>query len=191
MTFARPLALFALLLAASAVQAHPGHASPGFVDGLLHPLLGPDHLLGMLAIGLWSAWRGDAGGASWRLPAAFVMAAATGTLLGAAGLVGTGIETLLALSLLPLGLAVLRPGTLRTPLATALALGFGLLHGGAHGTEMGALADRSAAAGFLMGTVLLHAAGLGLARALSAHRRHAAQQVGAFSLAATSLWLLA
>jgi len=173
------VALPAILLASLAVPAlaHPGHPGgeahdAGFAQGLAHPFGGFDHLLAMLAVGLWAvqfAARTENRSALWLLPAAFVLPMGAGFLLALNGIALPGVEAGIALSVLILGLAVAFAA--RPPLAAAMTVtaGFALFHGFAHGTEMGGaeMGDGAAtayAAGMLLATALLH--GLGLAGAL-------------------------
>lgn len=154
------LGALALVLSPAAALAHDGHAA-GFLGGILHPLTGADHLLAMLAVGLWAGALG--GRAVLALPAAFVGALASGAALGTAGLALPMVEPGILASVIILGaLAAL---ALRLPLSVAVAgvACFGLLHGMAHGAEMaGPFAPF--AAGFIATSLVLHAAGLGLGR---------------------------
>lgn len=159
--------LLALLLVFPALaHANPG-AGPahGFSHGLLHPLLGLDHLLAMIAVGLWAAQLG--GRATWAVPASFVGVMAFGGLAGAAGWSLPMVETGILVSVFLLGLLV--AFAVRLPAwAGALLVGaFALFHGHAHGSEMPAGASAWLyAGGFVLATAALHAAGLGLGIAL-------------------------
>lgn len=163
----RPVWLAALLLVPTLASAHPGiigHDS-ALAAGLLHPLLGLDHLLAMLAVGLWAAQQG--GRASWLLPAGFVGGMIGGAALGMQGMALSLAEPGIAGSLLVLGL-VIAAGR-RIPLAASVGVTmlFGLCHGHAHGTELpAAAAPLWFGAGFLLSTSLLHAAGVGIGRSL-------------------------
>ncbi|MBL8436807.1 MAG: HupE/UreJ family protein [Zoogloeaceae bacterium] len=154
-----------LALIAGPVLAHPGHGSDGFGAGLLHPLLGWDHLLAMLAVGLYAA-RTSA--APWRMPATFVAAMLAGTGLGAMGIDWPGVETGVASSVLVLGLMI--AATMRLPGALPLVAFFALCHGVAHGVEMPADAARMAGSyvlGLVLVTALLHAVGYVVGRQLA------------------------
>ncbi|WP_111431151.1 HupE/UreJ family protein [Rhodobacteraceae bacterium DSL-40] len=155
------LATLTCALAAPAF-AHTGHPEgSGFGAGFLHPLLGADHLAAMVAVGLWAAFLG--GRAVLALPLAFPAAMAAGAGLGAAGLAVPALETGIAASVLVIGLCTAL--ALRAPvwLASGAVGVFALFHGAAHGAEMPAGAHwASYAAGFLLATAMLHAAGLGL-----------------------------
>jgi urease accessory protein len=159
------LSLFVVAVFAGSANAHPGHGSDGLGSGFAHPFTGLDHLLAMLAVGLWAAQQG--GRRMWQLPLVFLALMAGGAALGAAGVAMSGIETGLAMSLLVLG--VLIAGCVKLPaLAGALLVGaFALVHGHAHGAELPANAGALGyAAGFLASTALLQATGLGLGLAL-------------------------
>ena len=123
-----------LLLAAPAVFAHPGHAVPGLGAGLLHPLLGIDHLLALIGVGLWSA---QLGGAAQRwVPAGFLLALAAGLVLGASGAAMPGVEPGIAASVLVFGALVAGGARLPPRVGVVLASVFALFHGHAHGAEL-------------------------------------------------------
>jgi urease accessory protein len=158
----RLLPLGLALLAATPALAHPGHGG-GFAAGLGHPLGGIDHVLAMLAVGLWAALRGGRAAMAW--PAAFVAAMAAGFVAVQAGLAVPQVETMIAGSVILLGAAVaLR---LAGPIwigAVAIAA-FGLAHGAAHGAEASG-APALFAIGFVLASLSLHV--LGFAPALLA-----------------------
>jgi urease accessory protein len=159
----------ALGLVATAASAHPGdHAgSSGFVAGLAHPLLGWDHLLATLGVGLWAArLRGHA---SWAIPVAFVCALFAGAALAWSGVVLPAVETGIALSVLLLGLLVATSPAVGVASGVALAAAFALLHGHAHAREMPATAAPLLyALGFILATVGLQWPGLIFGRRASA-----------------------
>ena len=149
--------------------AHTGvdagaHHPVGFLDGLLHPVTGPDHLAAMLAVGCWSALTARR---IWLAPLAFAAMLLAGALMGLTGLSLPGAEPVIAASLLVLGLLVAARAQLPGAAAAALVGGFAIFHGVAHGTE---LAGGSNAwlplAGMLLATVGLHLAGIGIGHAL-------------------------
>jgi len=150
----RALPLIPALLCAGPATAH------GFTgSGLLHPLTGPDHMLAMIAVGVWSAQLG--GRALWTVPSAFVVAMATGWAAATGGLPLPGTEVLIAVSVILLGLAVALARPMGWPLAALATLAFGLSHGYAHGGEMPAAASPMLyAGGFLVTTIGLHIFGL-------------------------------
>lgn len=186
-SLAPAMLLLVLVVFSEAAQAHPGHDLVGsFRSGLLHPLTGLDHLLSMLAIGLWSAFRAPR--PTLELPLVFITGAALGTGLGLAGVVDGRIDIAVAASLIPLGAALLmkaRAGRIAALSAVALC---GLLHGGAHGRE---LAQGGAFAGFLVGTALLHGLGAALMLRLPAARRGLALAGAGGGLAVAGAWMLA
>lgn len=141
--------------------AHPGHESASFLSGFSHPLGGLDHLLAMLAVGLYAAQQ--AARARWSLPLGFVLAMLLGAGLGAFGLGLPAVETGIATSVLVLGLLI--AFAIRLPLAASLPLValFALFHGHAHHAEMGTASLLTYAAGFALATACLHAAGFMLA----------------------------
>lgn len=151
------LAASALTLASPAL-AHPGHEG-GLMSGLLHPVTGFDHLAAMVAVGLWSATRGQ--GRSWQGPLAFMVALLAGAVAGMVGGPSSLVE-LGTLATLTLFAAMLFAGPrISERVGLALIAGAGLLHGYAHGAEAGG--DVAGfVAGFLAASALLHLAGLGL-----------------------------
>ena len=157
--------LAAFLSLAGFAQAHPGHGGEGFAHGFAHPLHGLDHLLTMLAVGLWAAQLG--GRAKWAVPAAFVSMMALGGALGMAGVAVPFAEQGIVASVLVLG--VLIAAAVRLPPAASMAVVgiFALCHGYAHGAEMPATAAGfSYGLGFVGATALLHACGIGAALAM-------------------------
>ncbi len=175
----------ALILPAGSALAHTGsHVVTGFAGGLAHPLTGLDHLLAMLAVGLWAAQQG--GRALLGAPATFVAAMGLGAWLAGSGWVMPHIEAGVALSVLLLGLliATRRQGPLYATLG--LVGVFALFHGGAHGLEMPSHASPVLySLGYLMTTLLLHAAGM----AGSLAGRHAVRMAG-WGVAASGLVLV-
>ncbi|MFP4273642.1 MAG: HupE/UreJ family protein [Paracoccaceae bacterium] len=154
------LATAFVLLAAGPALAHSGAGvAGGLQSGLAHPLLGLDHLVAMVAVGLWGAFLGRP--AIWLLPVVFPLVMALGAALGIAGMPLPMVEAGIALSGVVLGLVVLL--AFRAPLWVAAVLVglFAIFHGHAHGTELPEAANPLAyAAGFIVGTGLLHAAGI-------------------------------
>ena len=166
----RPLVLLAAVVSAVPLVAgaHDGGAHvTGFAAGLLHPLSGLDHVLAMVALGLWAALLGRA--AMWRLPLAFLIAMALGGAFGLAGVALPIVEAGIAASAIVLGAVVLFE--LRAPLLAGGLVGasVGLMHGLAHGNELPAGSDALGyCAGFLLCTAVLHAVGLMLGSSLRA-----------------------
>lgn len=155
------MALICVSMTPSPLLAHPGHSVPGngMVAGLLHPLLGWDHLLAMLMVGLLSTqFRGPA---LWAVPGSFVAAMIAGGLLGMRGWGLPAIEPGIAVSVLVLGLAVALDRRTGIALPLALAGLFGFVHGQAHGLEMPRIDSPALyACGFVLATIVLHAVGV-------------------------------
>lgn len=156
----------ALALAPSLAFAHTGvGATHGFVHGFMHPVTGLDHVLAMVTVGIL-AWQ-MGGRAIWLLPVSFVTLMAVGGALGMGGFDLPYVETGIALSVVVLGAAVAMG--VKAPLAFAMGLVgmFAVFHGHAHGAEMPETAGGlSYGLGFMLGTALLHLAGLGLGFAI-------------------------
>ena len=184
MKYSRSIALAALCLYAGTASAHPGHAAAGFAGGLAHPFLGLDHLLAMIAIGLWAAQQG--GRALWAVPAASVSAMVLGGGLAWAGLALPHVETGIAASVLVLGLLIATRRQWSVPAGIAIAAVFALFHGYAHGLEMPQAASPALyALGFVLATACLH--GVGVAGSLIG--RYAMQAAGA-AIAVSGLAML-
>lgn len=149
------------IFASNAALAHPGHelADAGFVAGILHPLLGLDHLLAMLVVGIWAA---QLGGAARRLvPASFVGVMALGAALALKGLSPPTVEPGIAVSLLVLGLLVASATRLPVAVAMLVAGVFAAFHGAAHAAELPQSASPLLyASGFLLMTAGLHGLGV-------------------------------
>lgn len=159
--------VYALILSAFAapVMAHPGHELGGIGTGLLHPLMGLDHLTVMLLVGAWAGLT--CGRLAWLPVVTFPLFMTVGAALGYAGIAPAGIESGIAGSVLVMGLLLV--GLVRLPVAAAslLVALFAILHGSAHGTEMPMAAQPWAyALGFVAATAALHLAGLTLAKSL-------------------------
>jgi urease accessory protein len=156
------LAAVLSVLSGTAALAHPGaHPHLEFAAGFAHPVTGLDHVLAMVAVGLWASQLG--GRAMWLLPLTFPMVMAAGAAIGMGGLALPWAEIGIAGSVLVLGAAIALG--LRPSLAVSLPLIalFALVHGYAHGVELPA--DTSAlsySAGFVAATAALHIAGLAL-----------------------------
>ena len=158
---AQALALLALCWAQAALAHVQQAQAAGLLTGLLHPVSGLDHVLAMVAVGLWGAQLGLP--AIWVLPIAFPLVMALGGMLGFLGLPIPGIEVGIAASAIVLGTAV--AFELRPPLViSALVVGcFAIFHGHAHGTELPAgESGLLYSVGFVIVTGLLHATGIAI-----------------------------
>lgn len=162
MTHTRTAALFGtMLLAAGPAFAHTGGTLGGLASGFLHPVSGLDHVVAMIAVGLWGGILGAP--AIWLLPIIFPLVMALGGAAGAAGVPMPGVEVGIALSGVILGLMVLF--ATRPPLWVAAVLVgiFAIFHGHAHGAELPASADPIVyAVGFVVATGLLHLTGIAI-----------------------------
>lgn len=154
--------LFAVLLcvtAATPALAHSGSVAGGFVGGLAHPMLGPDHVVAMVAVGLWGAFLGPP--AIFILPVVFPLVMAGGGVLGILGVPLPGAEIGIAGSALVLGLMVALAARPPLWIAAVLVGAFAIFHGHAHGAELPPGADAVAySAGFVVATGLLHLVGI-------------------------------
>ena len=150
-----------LLVASSTAFAHPGHNVSGFAAGLMHPFSGLDHLLAMVAVGLWAAQGG--GRKIWLLPATFMTMLAVGAGIATQWLSLPLVESGIAASVLALGLLIALSLQLPAALSVAITALFGLLHGYAHGLELPqSAAPAEYALGFLAATATLHLSGVTL-----------------------------
>ena len=161
------LALAATMLAAAAAPAlaHLNPAEHGsFAAGFSHPLFGLDHILAMVAVGLWAAMIG--GRAVWIVPSAFV-----GTMIAGFGLALLGaplpfVEPVILASVVVLGLLIAAAVNVPVAVGAVLVGIFALFHGHAHGGELGAATALPYLLGFALATAILHVAGIGLGLAL-------------------------
>ena len=139
----------------------------GFVTGFLHPISGADHVIAMVAVGLWGAQLGAP--AIWVLPVAFPLVMAMGGMLGFLGVPIPGVEYGIAASAIVLGTAVAFEVRPSLAIAALVVGGFAIFHGHAHGTELPP--GQSAllySMGFVIATGCLHAVGIGIG---TVHRR--------------------
>jgi urease accessory protein len=177
------------LLTAPVFQAHPLMAQSVFwFAGFIHPFLGLDHLLAMLAVGLWAAQQG--GSRLWQLPVAFLSMMLLGALLGQTGLSLPLVEAGIASSLLVLGLMLtfaIRLSIVPSMLMVGL---FALFHGYAHGAEMPqTLALIGYALGFLLATSILHGLGIALGLAIRGVQSEKLLRLGGIAIGLTGAWL--
>lgn len=164
---------------AGAAQAHTGHGTSSLFEGLVHPF-GPDHLLAMVAVGVWSVSALPANKA-WQGPAAFLLALIVSATLGMLGFTVPYLEHGVSLSVVMFGAMLLLARRSTVP-AVSPAIGLGLiaaaasLHGLAHGSETPESGFAGYAVGFLFTTALLHVGGVGIGLAI---RRWLGERSGA------------
>ncbi len=169
----RPAAVFALLaclpllLATPLAHAHADAANlaGGFASGFVHPIVGWDHVVAMVAVGLWGAFMGER--AVWTLPVVFPAVMALGGVLGLLGVPVPLIEPGIAASALVIG-AMIALGTKPPLWLAAVVVGaFAIFHGYAHGTELPEAANPVMyTVGFMVATGLLHLGGIVLGMAV-------------------------
>ena len=188
----------ALFLAAGTLPAF-AHLDPvehgSFAAGLSHPLFGTDHILAMVAVGLWAALLAQSTErrALWLVPAAFVGTMIAGFLAAMVGAPLPFVEPVILASVVVIGL--LAAVALNVPVAMAMAMVgfFAFFHGHAHGGEIGEAGAGAYAAGFALATALLHAAGvalgLGLGRWLGSSTGRIATRIGGTLTALGGIWL--
>lgn len=133
----------------------------GFQSGFVHPIIGADHLLAMLAVGIWGAQMG--GRNVWTLPVTFPLIMAVGAILGMTGFSLPNVELGIALSVVVLGLAIAFAWKAPEWIALLLIAVFAIFHGHAHGAELPSAVDpASYAIGFVVATGLIHIVGIAI-----------------------------
>lgn len=150
------------LLIPRLASAHTGVGDPtGFWHGLEHPISGLDHILAMVAVGLWAAQMG--GKALWTVPCAFVLTMAASSVMGHFGLPLPGIEQGILASDFILGLLLLFSARLPLMVSTGIVAVLAIFHGYAHGAEMPSTAlGLTYGVGFIISTAILHLVGMGI-----------------------------
>ena len=183
------LALCAYVALLPVAEAHTFAAQgTGLAAGLAHPFIGLDHLLAMIAVGIWAGQLG--GRAVWIVPLTFVsvMAAAAG--LGSLGFSLPMVEPAIACSVLVLGLLIACSIRLPTIAGVGLVGLFAVFHGYAHGLELPQAASPILyGLGFVLATTLLHGLGIGFAH--SSRQYKIMQRIAGCSLIVASGLLLA
>jgi urease accessory protein len=148
-----------LMLIATPALAHIGEGAGGFLAGLSHPVFGPDHVVAMVAVGLWGAFLGTP--AIWMLPVVFPLVMAFGGVIGILGVPLAATETGIAASAIVLGLMVALAARPPLWIAAVLVGAFAIFHGYAHGKELPDGANAVAfSTGFVIATGFLHLAGI-------------------------------
>jgi urease accessory protein len=186
----RILPALALLLLPAGALAHAAgeSAGAGFVSGFMHPLGGLDHLLAMLAVGMWGAQLGSP--AIWLLPVAFPQVMALGGVAGILAVPLVGVEVGVTVSVIVLG-SMIALGS-RPPLWLALLLVsfFAVFHGYAHGTELpGKTGAVAYSAGFVTATGLIHLTGIGIGFVVKLPHGVALLRAGGGLIAAAGVFL--
>jgi urease accessory protein len=187
----RPLLAWCLLGIAGPALAHSAEGvAGGFASGFMHPLLGWDHVIAMVAVGLWGAFLGRP--AIWLLPVVFPLVMALGGALGVLGVPLPAVEIGIAASAIVLGAMVALAA--RPPLwvAGAVVGVFAVFHGHAHGTELPAAASPIAySLGFVIATGTLHASGIALSLVTRWPQGGRLVRACGAGIAALGLWFLA
>jgi urease accessory protein len=181
--------LLTSLIAAPALAHEGGGAVGGFLSGFTHPIFGWDHVVAMVAVGLWGAFLGAP--AIWLLPVVFPLVMACGGAFGVAGVPLPAVETGIAASAVVLGLLVAFKA--RPPLwAAAVVVGvFAVFHGHAHGTELPEAANPiTYAIGFVFATGLLHLCGIAFGLLVRWPAGKVAVQAGGGAIAVAGLAFL-
>lgn len=162
--FIRGCIALATVVFCGVANAHPGHGG-GLMAGVAHPLFGLDHLLAMVAVGVWAYQLG--GRATWLVPASFVGLMAVA---GGAGMVNIGlpmVEIGIAMSVLVLGCLIAFSVRVTPAIGAAIVALFALFHGYAHGAEMPLLGSAwQYGIGFIVSTAALHGVGLVLGKGM-------------------------
>ncbi len=167
------------LFLALPAQAHELHSGGGFISGFNHPVLGFDHLLAMICVGLLSTRLG--GRAIWTVPAIFVLFMLFGGIIGLLSIPIPFVEFGIAASVLLLGLALAIDKKLPQWLVMAFVAIFAIFHGHAHGVEMPQLAKPALyVLGFICGTSAIHIVGviLGIAMQQKDPKNHMVRSSG-------------
>ena len=190
------LIALAALAATQPALAHTGHshlseAATEFVAGFEHPLAGTDHLMAILAVGMWSALV-SMGARRLMAPGLFMTTMCMGAGMAVLGLQGAAqvasLELVIALSVVALGVMLVMGRGLPPLAGMALIAVAGVAHGWAHGAEMAGQSFAAYAAGFLLSTLLMHIVGLLAGHKLFQLRQGMASGMG-WMLAAAGLWM--
>lgn len=181
----------ALAITAAATLPAFAHLDPiehgSFAAGFSHPLFGLDHILAMVAVGLWAAMQ--SGRAVWIVPAAFVGTMAIGFAAAIAGVPLPFVEPVILASVIFIGIAIALALPIPTGAIAALVGFFAFFHGHAHGGELGEAGAWQFALGFIIATAVLHAVGIGLGLALGRFGGKALSRVAGAATALGGLWL--
>ncbi len=179
-----------LAVASAPALAHTGSVAEhnSLLSGLIHPLVGIDHLLAMLAVGFWAAMQKD--NLRLQIPLTFMLVLIAGFMLGQSAFSLPVVEGGIATSVLMLGLLIAAAARLPAAAALGLSATFALFHGYAHGAEAAASSMTLFAAGFLGSSLMLHLGGGFAAHTVKAHLPALAKLAG-LAIAAAGATLLA
>ena len=178
-----------MVLAASPLAAHEGGTAAGLLSGLYHPISGLDHVLAMVAVGIWGAQLGPP--AIWALPVTFPVVMAFGGMLGLLGLRMPGVEVGIGLSALLLGLVVTLERRPRLVVAAVLVGFFAIFHGHAHGAELPeGQSGLAYSIGFVASTGTLHGLGITLGLAQRWERGRLALRAAGAGIALAGAWFV-
>ncbi|MCA2377703.1 MAG: HupE/UreJ family protein [Agrobacterium sp.] len=181
------LSLAAAALGVTALPAF-AHLNPeehgSFMAGVSHPFFGADHILAMVAVGIWASQIATADSdrkALWIVPSAFVGTMAVGFLMAVYGIGLPFVEPAILASVIGLGLLVAAAAKLPAAAAAAVVGAFALFHGYAHGGELGSAGAWQFGLGFMIATTLLHLAGIALGLGISRFGSAASRTIGALT----------
>ena len=185
----RSLITLAISLAATLPAfAHLDPVAHGsLAAGFSHPLFGLDHILAMVAVGLWAAQQG--GRALWLVPAAFVGTMALGFAAAIAGLPLPFVEPVILASVIFIGIAIALALPIPTAAVAALVGFFAFFHGHAHGGELGEAGAWQFALGFILATAVLHVIGIAAGLLLSRVSGKALTRIAGAATALGGIWL--
>ena len=183
------ISLATLAAMASGAEAHVGGGHvQGFLHGFMHPIGGMDHVLAMLAVGLFAAVLG--GRARWAVPMSFVAMMVVGGAVGISGFSVPFVEVGIALSVLVLGAMVALQTKLPVAIASALVGVFAVFHGVAHGAEMPVdVSGVQYALGFVAATAVLHGVGLAIGFSMTRFAKLGGIAIAAAGLGLVTGWL--
>nr|SPS04700.1 Hydrogenase/urease accessory protein HupE/UreJ [Candidatus Nitrotoga fabula] len=181
--------IFLILLGVSdTASAHPGHEVSGLMAGLMHPFSGMDHLLAMMAVGLWAVQNGNR--QLWLLPGTFMVVMALGAMVAMAYPLLPLMESGIAASVLLLGMFTMLSLQVAARFSVAVTGLFGFFHGYAHGLEiLGDIDTGTYALGFLAATAALHFSGILIGIAARPRFLLLTRMLGAV-ITASGIWML-
>ena len=180
--------LCGVLFPAMALAHTEGAVASGVFTGFLHPMKGPDHMLAMLAVGMWGAQLGRP--CIWALPIAFPMIMALGGALGILGIAIPVVEPIIAASVVVLGTLIALAARPPVPAAIVIVGAFAVFHGYAHGAELPeGVGSLTYSLGFVVSTGLLHLTGIVIGLVTELPRGHKLLRTAGGLIGATGLYL--